>query len=111
MAVPIAAPAVPYEGMGPSPRISTTLHTMLSAVITKPRIIGVRASPAERSAPPSMKKTSMPMLVMNMIRRNGSASACTAGAALTRLSSEGARKYPSGASTNTERPTAAMNAW
>ena len=58
-----------------------------STVITMPRIIGVRASPAERSAPPSMKKTSMPLLNRNMMRRNGSASAFTSGAALTRSSS------------------------
>ena len=31
MAVPMAAPAVPERGIGPSPRISTTLNTMLSA--------------------------------------------------------------------------------
>ena len=51
----MAAPAVPYEGIGPRPRISTTLKAMLRAVMTKPRIIGVRASPAERSAPATMK--------------------------------------------------------
>ena len=92
MAVPMAAPAVRYAGIGPSPRISTTLQTMLSAVRTKPMTIGVRASPAERSAPASMKYTSMPLLVMNMMRRKGRASCCTAGAAFTRLSSDGARK-------------------
>ena len=47
---------------------------MFSTVIAMPSIIGVRASPAERSAPPSMKKTSMPLLNTNMMRRNGSAS-------------------------------------
>ena len=97
--MPIAAPAVPNAGSGPSPRISTTLSTMLSAVITKPRTIGVRASPAERSAPPSMKNISMPLLVTNMMRRNGSAWACTAGAAFTKSSRTGPRKYPSGAIT------------
>ena len=30
---------------------------------------GVRASPAARSAPPSMKKSIMPMLPVNMMRR------------------------------------------
>src|ERR1700694_2581351 len=77
--VPIAAPATPNAGMGPAPRISSTLSTMFKIVIAMPTIIGVRASPAERRAPPSMKKTSMPLLYMNMIRRNGSGSAFTAG--------------------------------
>ena len=67
--------------------MSTTLSTMFSTVIAMPSIIGVRASPAERSAPPSMKNTSMPLLNRNMMRRNGSASAFTAGAAFTRSSS------------------------
>src|ERR1041384_816508 len=53
MAVPIAEPAVPNEGIGPSPRMRITFSTRFSSVITMPRIIGVRASPAERSAPPS----------------------------------------------------------
>ena len=48
------------------------------------------AGRAERAA--SMKKISMPLLNRNMMRRNGSASAFTAGAALTRSSSDGARK-------------------
>ena len=69
-----------------------TLKTMLSTVSAMPSRIGVRASPAERSAPPSMKNTSMPMLKMNMMRRNGSASAFTAGVAFTRSSSVGDRK-------------------
>ena len=46
--------------------MSTMLNAMFSTVIAKPRIIGVRASPAERSAPPSMKKTSMPLLVTSI---------------------------------------------
>ena len=62
---------------------------MLSTVIAMPSTIGVRASPAERSAPPSMKNTIMPLLNRNMMRRNGSASAFTAGAAFTRSSSHG----------------------
>ena len=62
---------------------------MFSTVIAMPSTIGVRASPAERSAPPSMKNISMPLLNMNMMRRNGSASAFTAGAAFTRSSSHG----------------------
>ena len=52
--VPIAAPFVPYDGMGPRPRMSTTFRAMLSSVVATPSTIGVRASPAERSAPPSM---------------------------------------------------------
>src|SRR6187551_3382318 len=47
MHVPIAAPFVPYDGMGPSPRMSTTLSAMLSSVLVTPSTIGVRASPAE----------------------------------------------------------------
>ena len=68
------------------------LKMMLSAVSAMPSRIGVRASPAERSAPPSMKNTSMPLLKMNMMRRNGSASAFTSGAALTKSSRYGAAK-------------------
>ncbi len=67
--VPMAAPRVPNAGIGPSPRISTTFSTRLSTVTTTPSRSGVRASPAERSAPPSMKKMSMPELNTNMIRR------------------------------------------
>ncbi len=92
MHVPIAEPRVPNEGIGPSPRISTMLRSRFTTVITMPRIIGVRASPAERSAPPSMKKIIMPLEKPNMMRRYGNASAFTAGAALTRSSSQGATK-------------------
>jgi len=74
-----------------------------------PKTIGVRASPAERSAPPSMKKISIPLLNRNMMRRNGSASAFTAGVAFTKSSSAGDAKYPIGA-TSSESPSAAMNA-
>ena len=87
--MPIAEPAVPNAGIGPSPRMRMTLRTRFSTVIAMPRTIGVRASPAERSAPLSMKNISMPLLNRNMMRRNGSASAFTAGAALTRSSSHG----------------------
>ncbi len=87
--MPIAAPIVPNAGIGPIPRMRITLSTMLSAVIAMPSTIGVRASPAERSAPPSMKKISMPVLNENMMRKNGSACAFTAGAAFTRSSSHG----------------------
>ena len=66
-----------------------TLSTRFSTVIAMPSIIGVRASPADRSAPLSMKNISMPPLNTNMMRRNGSASAFTAGAALTKSSSHG----------------------
>ena len=109
--VPIAAPAVPKAGMGPRPRISTTLKTMFSTVSAMPRRIGVRASPAERSAPASMKNTSMPLLKANMMRRKGSASAFTAGAAFTRSSSQGEANQPTGASTRKESASAVMNAW
>ena len=68
MAVPMAAPAVPNAGIGPSPRMRMTFSTMLSAVITSPRRNGVRASPAARSAPFIMKKISIPMLNTNTIR-------------------------------------------
>jgi len=91
--------------------MSTTLKTMFSAVIAMPSIIGVRASPAERNAPPSMKKIIMPLLNVNMIRRNGSASALTIGAALTKSSRYGAATYPIGARTNSDSPIAVRNAW
>ena len=68
MAVPMAAPAVPNAGIGPSPRIRITFSTMLSAVIASPRRSGVRASPAARRAPFIMKKISMPMLNTNTMR-------------------------------------------
>ena len=100
--VPIAAPCVPNAGIGPAPRISTTLSVMLSTVIPMPRYRPVRASPAARSAPPSMKNISIPMLKRNIVRRNGSASAFTSGVALIISSSHGAEKYPSGAMMKTE---------
>ena len=88
----MAAPRVPNAGMGPSPRISTTLNTMFIAVMAMPRRIGVLASPAARSAPPNMKNSSMPMLKTNRIRMYGSASICTSGAALISDSSLGANQ-------------------
>jgi len=91
--------------------MNVTLHAMFSAVSSTPRRNGVRASPAARSAPPIMKNSSMPMLPTNMMRRNGSASARTAGVALTTPSREGARNQPSGASTPPHSATAARNAW
>ena len=75
-----------------------------------PSTIGVRASPADRRAPPSMKNTSMPLLKRNMMRMNGSASAFTAGAAFTKSSSAGEAKYPIGAMMKTEMPIAVMKA-
>ena len=90
--------------------MSTTLNAMLSTVIVMPRIIGVRASPADRSAPLSMKKMSSPVLNMNMMRRNGSACTFTSGAAFTMSSSVGARNKPTGAITNTDMPMAVRNA-
>src|SRR6185369_914007 len=111
MHVPIAAPFVPNDGIGPRPRISTIFKSRLSTVNAMPSIIGVRASPAERNAPPSMKNTIMPKLNTNMMRRNGRASAFTSGAALTRLSNEGDTKYPIGAITPSAMKTAVRNAW
>ena len=51
---------------------------------------GVCGSPAARNAPLSMKNIIMPKMPTNIARRNGSASACTSGAAFTRRSSAGA---------------------
>ena len=90
--VPIAAPRTPNAGTGPQPGISTTLNATLSTVSAIPRRSGVRASPAARSAPPSMKNISMPMLNTNIVRRNGSASARTSGVACTSSSSDGDSK-------------------
>ena len=64
----------------------------MSTVIVTPSRSGVRASPAARSAEVSMKNSSMPMLNMKLMRRNGSASARTSGEALTRSSRYGAAK-------------------
>ena len=89
---PMAEPMVPNAGMGPRPPISTTLNAMLSRVSAMPMRIGVRASPAARRAPPSMKNTRNPPLKMNITRRNGRASAFTAGAALTKSSRTGDRR-------------------
>jgi len=109
--VPTAAPAVPMRGNGPSPVMKTTLHTMFKAVRSRPSTIGVRASPAARTAPLTMKNSSMPRLPTNIRRRNGNACACTAGVACTTPSSVGARIQPSGASTHAHNATAARNAW
>ena len=92
--VPIAAPRVPKAGIGPAPLMNTTFKQKLSTVIASPSRSGVRASPAARSAPPSMKNISSPMLPMNIVRRNGSASARTAGVALTSVSSVGDSDVP-----------------
>ena len=64
----------------------------IQPVIAMPSIIGVRASPADRSAALSMKNIIMPPMNTNMMRRNGSASALTAGAAFTKSSSHGDAK-------------------
>jgi len=53
--VPSAAPRVPRAGIGPRPRIRMTLKTTFRPVIHSPKRIGVRTSPAARSAPPNMK--------------------------------------------------------
>ena len=109
--VPMAAPFVPNAGIGPSPRIRITLNTMFSTVRPIPNTIGVRASPADLRAPPSMKKISIPVLNTNMMRRKGSASAFTAGAAFTKSSSHGDATYPTGAMINADSPTAVRKAW
>jgi len=62
---------------------ATVLNAALSTVAATPSRSGVCASPAARNAPPSMKKTSMPTLPTNIVRRNGSAAAFTSGAART----------------------------
>ena len=110
-AVPTAAPAVPMRGTGPSPRMQITLNTMLSTVSNTPSRNPVCASPAERKAPPTMKKSSIPMLKTNITRRYGRASARTASVACTRPSSEGASTNPRGARTASQSPMAARNAW
>ena len=109
--VPMAAPSVPNPGIGPRPRMRTTFRTRFSTVIQIPSRSGVLASPAERSAPPSMKKTIMPKLNTNMTRMYGSASACTAGVAFTRSRSDGARRKPIGARMPIDRIAAVRNAW
>src|SRR6266516_4083296 len=81
--VPTAAPAVPRRGRGPRPVMNATLQAMFRTVRRIPRCSGVRASPAARNAPPTMKKSSIPMLPTNMMRRTGGASTRTPGAAFT----------------------------
>ena len=68
IAVPIAAPTVPNAGIGPSPRMSTTFSTTFSTVMATPSRSGVRASPAARSAPLTMKNIRWPKLKTNMTR-------------------------------------------
>ncbi len=111
MTVPMAAPCVPKAGIGPAPRMNTMFRHMLSTVMMAPRRSGVRASPADRSAPPTMKNIRSPMLNRNIVRRYGSASARTSGVACTSPSSRGASMYPIGASTKTDRTSAVRNAW
>jgi len=86
--VPIAAPIVPMMG------INVRLNTTVSAVMMTPSRSGVRESPAARNAPLSMKNSIMPMMPASMVRKKGSASFCTSGAALTSRSSEGAANHP-----------------
>ena len=66
--------------------MSTTLNVMFSTVIRMPSRNGVRASPADRSAPPNMKNSSMPMLNTNMSGGTATPRPCTSGVALTRSS-------------------------
>ena len=60
--VPMAAPVVPKAGTGPSPAMKTTFRPMFNTVSRMPRRRGVWASPAERKAPPAMKKSRVPTL-------------------------------------------------
>ncbi len=107
--VPIAAPLVPKAGIGPRPRMKITLSVMFRMVSAIPSRNGVLASPAERSAPPSMKKSSMPNEKTNMMRRYGSASTCTSGEVI-RLSRYGDSTYPIGAMITRTSRTAVKNA-
>ena len=88
-----------------------TFPATFKTVSRIPRRNGVRASPAARNAPLTMKKISIPRLPTNMMRRNGSASTRTAGAACTTSSSDGDRIQPRGASSNPQSASAARNAW
>ena len=106
----MAAPSVPNAGIGPNPRIRITFSAMLSSVIAIPRRMGVCASPAERSAPENMKKSSIPNEKTNIVRRYGSASACTSAVAFTRSSSMGESTHPIGARTNATIISAVRNA-
>src|SRR2546427_460792 len=108
--VPTAAPAVPKRGRGPRPVMNATLHAMFSTVRRTPRRSGVRASPAPRRAPPTMKKSSIPMLPTNMMRKNGKASARTAGAAFNAPRQDRARTQPSGANSQAHSAKDARNA-
>ena len=53
--VPSAAPWTPKPGIGPRPRISTMFSATFRPIIHSPMRSGVRASPADRSAPATMK--------------------------------------------------------
>ena len=75
-------------------RINVTLSAMVRIVIARPRRSGVCGSPAARNAPLSMKNITRPTMPTNIVRRNGSASARTSGAALTSVSSHGAANQP-----------------
>ena len=67
--VPIAAPRVPKAGIGPRPLIRMTLKVIFRIVSAIPSRRGVRASPAERRAPPSIKNISIPKENTNIVRR------------------------------------------
>jgi hypothetical protein len=86
--VPYAAPTVPIVG------ISSTLKATVSTVMVTPSRSGVRGSPAARNAPLSMKNIIMPKIPRNIVRRKGSASAFTSGAAFTRSRRAGEAAYP-----------------
>jgi hypothetical protein len=73
--------------------------------------MGVVASPADRKAPLSMKKSIMPKLKTNMMRRYGSASTWTSAVAFTRPRRAGLSTYPRGAINASERKDAVRKAW
>ena len=102
--VPNAAPIVPKRG------IKTTLNAIVSAVMARPSRSGVFGSPAARNAPLSMKNIIIPKMPMNIVRRNGNASACTMAAAFTLFSSAGDATYPNTA-ISTDSIDAVRKAW
>jgi len=53
--VPSAAPCAPNPGIGPAPRMRTMFSAMFRPTIHSPIRSGVRESPADLSAPASMK--------------------------------------------------------
>ena len=96
--------------MVPNILISVTFNAIVSTVMASPRRSGVRGSPAARNAPLNMKNMIRPTLPTNIVRRKGSASRRTSGAALTSVRSHGAARYPATPST-IDKPAAVRNDW